>query len=236
MRISLRLLVRSYLTRPASLELVEHGPKSFEVALFHVPSNLEVITKDCGAGAAPDAQLPGQIREVCHLRRLPLSPLRHSGRSASGPAKNIPQDLTEDIASRHLWRLRVRRHRTSLAAWQRHLHGAALRVDATLLHPLLQLSQYRAEEIAPRFGLVSTVLRRRWRRSPTRRRKLLAPVCRHPGRSGHLTSEYLSQDVAKAAARRTRLLRRSGLSGRPCPHQSRQDRAGEHRQQLLEDV
>src|SRR5262249_48772940 len=122
------------------MELVEHGLNAFEMALFHVSSDLEVIAKDCGPRAAHDSQLPGQIREVFHLRRLPLPPLRHSRRSACGPAKNIPQDLTKDIASRHLWRLRVRRHRTSLAAWQRHLHGAALRIDATLLHPLLQLS------------------------------------------------------------------------------------------------
>jgi ribosomal protein S7 len=103
-------------TRSASAELVKHALNVFDVALRNVSAHFEVIAKDGRTGATHYAQLPREVGQVFHLRRLPLSTLWHASGTACGPAKDITKDLAKDIAARHLWRVRFGRHRTLLPA------------------------------------------------------------------------------------------------------------------------
>ena len=70
-------------------EAVKHFLNIINMLFFDVSARLEVITEDRGACTAHHTQLLAQIRQVFHLRRLPLSPLRHLGGAPHGSAKHI---------------------------------------------------------------------------------------------------------------------------------------------------
>jgi hypothetical protein len=167
------------------------------MALRNVSTHFEVIAKNRRAGTAPPTQLRGQIGEVFHLRRLPLSALGHSSGTAGGSAKDIPKDLPKDIAARHLRCLRAGRH---WALWWTARHGhlaRSTRFEAALLYTLLKLTHDGAEKVPASF---SAILCGGWRRLPVRGGNLAAAVCRHAARSAHLASEYLSEDIAEGTA------------------------------------
>src|SRR5262249_3537018 len=101
-------------TRPGIEEPRKHPLEVIDVALFNILPNLEVITEHRCTGAAHDAELLGAIRQGLHLRGAPLRTLRHLAGPAHGSAKDIAQDLTKNIAARHLRCVGIGRRRTLL--------------------------------------------------------------------------------------------------------------------------
>ena len=124
-------------------ETIKHALNVVEVILLNVSTNLEALAKHFFSNAVHHTELPGQIRQVLHLPGL-------SGWFAS-TAKQVTQDLSEDVATRHL---RTGRDRFALPAGHRildrpglpaghgNLNGSASdddRLDTPFLNALLQL-------------------------------------------------------------------------------------------------
>lgn len=133
--------------------MLEHVLKVLNMGLLNVSSRLQMIAKHCCTGAPHYTQLLRQIGEVFHLRRGPLSALRHASGAAPAhrSAKDVPKHLAEDIAARHLRRVGIRGHGMLLSA--RYLHPTRPtfdyhRLETALLYAFLQLFQNCAEEIA----------------------------------------------------------------------------------------
>jgi hypothetical protein len=133
---------------PRPEETVKDALNVVDVILLDVSTNLETIAKHFFSNTVHRTELPAQIRQVFHFPGLP-GWLRRT-RRATGTAKQVTQDLAEDVAAR---RLRTGRHRfalparhgdldrTALPAGQRNLNGSASdddRFDAPFLNALLQ--------------------------------------------------------------------------------------------------
>jgi hypothetical protein len=93
-------------------EAIKNALDVVQMVLVDVPADVQAVAKHRFTGAH-HTELLGQIRQVLRSGRLPRS-LRHADRPAGAAAKDVTQDLAEDVAAGDL---RTGRSRLSSGDW-----------------------------------------------------------------------------------------------------------------------
>jgi hypothetical protein len=130
-----------------------------ELSWRDIPAGLQPVPEERGANPVHKSQSLALIRQVFHVRRLPLS---WPWPPAAGAAEQVTQDLAEDVTAGKLRLVPSPRCRGGLPG-HRNLDRPAAddhRLDPPLADSFLELAQDMAEQIA--FGCTG------WTRGLTR--------------------------------------------------------------------